>query len=116
MLYGGSEADVFKYVAATDSGSAAHTRDRIADFNPGLDEIDLSSIDASSVVSGNNAFVWRGTGTFTTRAGEVRYQQFDNAGAKDFTIVYVDTDSDKASEFQVELSGLRSLSAADFVL
>ena len=75
-------------------------------------------MDASAVLAGDNAFVWRGTGAITTStAGELRFQAVNNAGtANDRTIVYGDTDGDTASEFQLELRGLVSLTGADFLV
>ena len=40
-------------------------RDIITDFTRGQDKIDLSTIDVNTNVGGNQAFVWRGTGSFT---------------------------------------------------
>ena len=94
------------------------SQDLITDFTPGEDKIDLSAIDASTKLSGNNAFEWAGTASFkTTTAGELRYQQYDNAGtADDYTMVYGDTDTDTGVEFQLKLTGLLTLSANDFIL
>ena len=90
--------------------------DVITDFRHLVDDIDLSGMDASSALFGNNAFAWRGTGAFGTGAGgELRYAKFDNAGTiNDYTMVYGDRDSDTGSEFQIKLLGLIDLSLADF--
>jgi hypothetical protein len=71
------------------------------------------------VQGGNNAFVWKGAAaSFTTSpAGALRYQQFDNPGTvSDYTLLYGDTDSDTAAEFQIYLKGLVTLTAQDFFL
>ncbi|MBX3517815.1 MAG: PD40 domain-containing protein [Rhodospirillales bacterium] len=94
------------------------TADVITDFEHGRDKIDLHDFDASTVRPGNNAFLWRGTGPFTTSGeGELHYQKYDNAGtANDYTVIFGDTDADTASEFQIKLQGLVTLSQADFIL
>lgn len=118
FLTGNGGADVFRFKAAAEISNAATTTDVIADFVPGADKIDVAAIDASTVDSGGNAFVWRGTGAFTSSsAGEVRYHVFDNAGTtNDYTMIYFDRDGDTQSEFMLRLTGLHSLSASDFVL
>jgi hypothetical protein len=83
-----------------------------------VDDINLWDIDASTVLAGNNNFLWRGTGTFTSSAaGELRFAIYNNPGtANDYTVVFGDTDRDSASEFQILLKGLVHLTSADFVL
>jgi len=117
VMSGTSGDDVFDYNAASETGNSLTTCDIITDFVPGHDKIDLHDIDASSVLAGNNAFVWRGTGPFTTSGeGELRYQQYNNAGtANDYTLIFGDTDSDTASEFQIKLQGLVTLTAEERV-
>jgi Ca2+-binding RTX toxin-like protein len=109
-MTGGTGSDIF------DFDSSSETRDVITDFTHLVDDIDLSGMDASSALAGNNAFAWRGTGAFGTGAeGELRYAKFNNAGTtNDYTIVYGDRDSDTGSEFQIKLQGLVNLSSADF--
>ncbi|MDS4012184.1 MAG: M10 family metallopeptidase C-terminal domain-containing protein [Defluviicoccus sp.] len=117
-MSGSSGDDIFRYGAASETGNSLTTCDIITDFAPGHDKIDLRDIDANSVLAGNNAFVLRGTGPFTTSSeGELRYQKYDNAGtANDYTVIFGDTDADTASEFQIKLQGLVTLSQADFIL
>jgi serralysin len=118
-MSGGLGGDVFRFETATDSGNSWETRDTIIDFVKGQDKIDLSTIDASAVLAGNNAFLFRGTGSWfgSNPAGELRYMQFDRAGtANDYTVILGDTDADGPSEFQIELKGLLALTASDFVL
>lgn len=103
VLVGGAGKDTFSFVAAVESGAAANLRDVIWDFVRLQDRIDVSLMDASTLLTGNNVFVWRGAGAITTSgAGEVRYQRIDAAGtANDMTIVFGDTDADTAAEFQI---------------
>ncbi len=117
-MSGSSGDDIFDYNAATETGNSLTTCDIITDFQQGHDTIDLRDFDASTVLAGNNAFVWRGTGPFTTSGeGELRYQKYDNAGTwNDYTVIFGDTDADTASEFQIKLQGLVTLTQADFIL
>lgn len=115
---GGGGADDFEFNSLSETGLTSTARDQILDFKHLTDDLDLSTIDASRLLSGNNSFVFRGTGSFTnSSSGEVRFTQFNNAGtSKDYTIVYIDNDSDVSTEAQIYLKGLIALSARDFVL
>jgi Ca2+-binding RTX toxin-like protein len=118
ILRGGSGTDYFVFSSIADSGNFEGKRDIIEDFSGRYDIIDLSSIDASTILFGNNTFIWRGLAQFTTNSqGEVRYSQFDNAGtSNDYTIIFVDNDSDRSSEMQIQLNGVFTLNASDFLL
>lgn len=118
VMSGGADRDVFDFNLRTETGITSATRDIIMDFRHLVDDIDLKSIDASTLLAGNNSFVWRETAAFTSsQSGEVRYVKVNNTGtANDYTVIFGDTDSDTASEFQIKLMGLVTLSSADFVL
>lgn len=109
ILSGGAGADDFNYVSNLDSTAGAG-RDRITDFQAGVDDIDLHLIDANGAGAGFAHFTYRGTGAFTG-AGQLRWT---HVGAN--TIVEADTNGDKAADFQIELAGLKTLSAGDFIL
>jgi serralysin len=117
-MSGGGARDVFDFNSLADSGASRQTADRIIDFQPGIDKIDLSGIDASTILANNNTFVWRGTAAFTTSAdGEVRYQQFDVAGTTgDHTMVWCDVDNDTGAEFAIRVTNLIAFSSTDFFL
>jgi len=118
VLTGGVGADIFDFNAAGETSNSMSSADVILDFVPGVDIIDLSTIDASDKLRENNAFVWLGKGTIkSSKSGELRYQQFDNAGSdNDYTVIFGDTDKDKATEFQIKAIGLIKFTAADFIL
>lgn len=118
VMAGGAGHDQFVYTAAAQTTLLSTTCDVIADFVHLTDRINFGAMDASSVQAGDNAFVFTGTSGFgTSSAGGVRYAKFDNAGtSNDYTIIYCDTDADASSEFIIKLTGLITLTAADFVL
>ncbi len=99
-LTGGAGADLFQYLSVEDS-QVGLTRDVIIDFEKGSDRIDLSALEASRFI---------GTGSFTGRAGEVRYATFDGG-----TVIELDTNGDRISDMQIELDGSVSLAFGDFL-
>ena len=117
-LKGGGDADFFVFTDLMDSGNSAKSADIILDFKHRTDVIDVSLIDASDLLGGDEAFVWRGSkGISTDAAGEISSKKFNRPGSdNDYTMILFDMDGDKASEFQVKLTGLVTLSADDFVL
>ena len=109
-LTGGKGADTFVF-ATGDTGATAGHRDLIADFEVGIDKIDLSKIDANAKVVGHDAFIFVGSSAFDGQAGELHviYDAVHNV-----TIVEGDTNGNKVADFGIELSGKIDLSAADF--
>jgi Ca2+-binding RTX toxin-like protein len=119
VLTGGLGNDLFVYNTIKESGTAALSMDLITDFVRGQDKIDLSAIDAfAGVANVNDSFIWKGTEAFSSATeGEVRYEKFDNAGTtSDYTVVWVDNDSDSGLEMAIRLTGLYDLTASDFIL
>ena len=116
-MTGGSGADVFDLDVAGSTGNGSQTRDVITDFVHLVDDFDFAGMDASTARGGNNAFVWRGAGTFTTSTqGELRFQKVNNSGtSNDFTILYGDRDGDTGSEFQVELRRPATITESDWL-
>ena len=118
IMSGSSGSDVFIFRTTTETSASTTYADVISDFSTVYDRISLSAIDAFTPTTTNNTFVWKATGSFTsTTAGEVRYHKFDLAGtSSDYTMIYIDTDGDVTAEAAIRLSGLRTLTADDFIL
>ncbi len=121
-LTGGAGADRFEFDAVGETGRTSSTRDIIRDFTHNSlrslsDQIDLATIDANGTAAGNTAFVWRGTSAFTGGKGQLRYKQENLSGtSNDRTIIEGDINGDRVADFQIELTGLKNLVSADFVL
>jgi Ca2+-binding RTX toxin-like protein len=98
-LNGGAGADTFDYNAVSES-PAGVGRDKITGFaGAGAaigDKIDLTTIDANSLVTGNQAFIFGGAFT----AGHLRY-----VGG----VLQGNTDADSAVEFEIQLVGTPAL-------
>lgn len=119
VMTGGTDRDTFDFNLIQETGKTASTRDVIRDFTTGEDKIDLSTIDANSRAGGDQAFrfITRADAPFSGTAGELRYAREDRSGtSNDITVIYGDTDGDKITDFQLELAGLKTLTAGDFLL
>ncbi|MEL6477471.1 MAG: choice-of-anchor Q domain-containing protein [Pseudomonadota bacterium] len=105
LLTGGEGADTFGLFSAQDSEVGVTRRDIVTDFTQGEDVIDLSRLDPT--------LDFLGTGQFTGMAAGIRF--FTDAGNQR-TIVQGDADGDGAQDFQIELTGILSLTVSDFLL
>jgi len=103
-MTGGEGADSFVFEACDDSAADAARPDRIRDFTPGEDIIDLTGL-----VEGRLRFI--GNDGFSASAGELRYEA---AGAD--ILVSADCDGDGLADFILELRGVTLLEAGDFLL
>ena len=116
-LTGDAGSDVFDFNALNESAVGAGNRDVITDFQSGLDDIDLTGIDANTGRSGDQGFRFIGTKGFSGKAGELHYQTFDQAGtANDITVVSGDINGDRVADFEIEIAGIVQLSSSDFLL
>jgi hypothetical protein len=113
QLRGGFGGDTFRFLTASDSGTAAGASDRIVDFQKGHDKIDLSAIDAGSA-PGDQAFTYIGGAAFSA-AGQVRstFDATENAWR-----VEGDIDGDGNADFAIYVvtPGSVPLNTADFIL
>ncbi len=112
-LTGGLGSDVFDFnaVGESPSRSARTTCDTVTDFVRG-DRLDFSTVDARSATALNDTFTFlaKSSASFTA-AGQIRWYQSNGS-----TIVEASNDTDTAGELQVQLAGLKTLTAADFIL
>ncbi len=109
-MTGGSGPDHFVFASLTDSTNAAP--DTITDFlTSDNDRIDLSAIDANTILAGNQAFHLGGGGG---HAGDI-VVTYDGANSRTVLQLYVDNDATVDST--IWLSGNHtSLTTADFIL
>jgi Ca2+-binding RTX toxin-like protein len=108
-LTGGIGADKFVYTVAMDTPVGGIYHDVITDFSVAeLDKINLSAIDANSVLAGDQKFSFISTG-FTGAAGQVRFDAGTN-------LVLADIDGDGLAEIEINLTGVATLSVTDFIL
>lgn len=111
VLYGGAGADTFYFVNLPEVGLAPGTRDRIMDFEVGIDRISVGGIDADAIHSGNNVFRLSTTGLHDGAPGSLRVVTQNGN-----TFVMADRDGDRLSDFSIEIAGVHALTAADFLL
>ncbi|MEM7670190.1 MAG: CAP domain-containing protein [Pseudomonadota bacterium] len=112
IMSGGVGNDRFIYFGLSDSRVGVTRRDVITDFENG-DRIELQRLDADRGEAGNQAFTFIGQAQFSNQAGELRF--FKSSG-NDQTVIQADTNGDGVQDFQIELTGLVDLDAADFIL
>jgi hypothetical protein len=96
-LTGGADADLFRFTTTAQSTVAAP--DRILDFVQGIDQIDLSAIDAISGSAGDDPFTFIGAVAFSGAAGELR--SYDSLSGSWF--VEGDVDGDGNADFRIEV-------------
>lgn len=122
FIYGGNDIDVMTGGTGSDTfdfndqdetylvTDGAPDRDRITDFAPGEDRIDFSTIDAKPEIFGNQEFAFIGTAAFSD-TGQVRYRQVGSQ-----TLVQVSIVTPDGASIEIELTGLKTLEATDFIL
>jgi Ca2+-binding RTX toxin-like protein len=108
-LTGGTGSDVFVFNKTAETGRTSTTRDVITDFELGVDDIDLSAIDANirAGAIGNQAFKFIGGAAFTGVAGQLRFA----AG-----FVSGDVNGDGKADFQIAVTGITSMAEGEFIL
>ena len=104
-MTGGAGNDLFVFHDG-DLGS-----DRITDFTSGQDRIDLSAVDANSLLGGAQGFSFIGSSAFSHTAGELHYEQTGGS-----TYLSGDTNGDGIADFVIQLDGLHTLASSDLVL
>lgn len=116
-LFGGTGGDTFVYGSISETPVGFGQRDLIHDFQPGVDKIDLSSI---NIKSGITKFTFLGLGQFSpielSTPGLVKYHYETAGDGTDRTIIEGTVDSLAGVDFQISLIGHHVLSATDFIL
>lgn len=111
-LTGGTRADHFVFSDGDGLSPDRAIADVITDFNHGQrDQIDLAAIDADTANSGDQAFRFIGTGAFSGRAGELRFEVTDGSA-----FVSGDTNGDGVGDFTIKLDNVIVLETSDFRL
>ncbi|MFZ1425898.1 MAG: M10 family metallopeptidase C-terminal domain-containing protein, partial [Geminicoccaceae bacterium] len=105
---GGSGRDIYFIKAVADSPAGAG-RDVITDFTPGKDLLDLANVDADTTLPGPQSFRWVGKANLTG-AAQLGWYVSGNT-----TIVRASTDADAKPEVEIQLTGQKKLTAADFL-
>ena len=113
MTGSGDNIETFRYASVTESSGASI--DTIGNFTEGQDLIDFTVIDADTTGGGNEAFTFVANGTPGTNPGVVAnsitwYQDGGN------TIVQADVNGDTTADLTITLTGLKTLTASDFLL
>lgn len=113
VLTGGKGADRFEFDKAGLAQSTSRaTAESITDLSHAQhDLIDLHKIDTNPSMSGDQAFVFIGTATFSQKMGQVRYAEVSGS-----TYVAGDINGDGAADFMIRLAGSHALVVGDFVL
>ncbi|GIT89378.1 calcium-binding protein [Roseobacter sp. OBYS 0001] len=116
ILLGGAQNDIFQFNSVGESNLG--TRDTIIGMDgvggAGGDRIDLSNIDANSLIGGNQAFTFLGLQT-TASALSFGAGVFwlENAGGP--TLLFGNIDNDATIELAIQINDGAGVSAADYV-
>lgn len=110
FLTGGAGADLFDYDALGDSRGTGV--DHILDFTVGQDRIDLSTIDANSATTGNQAFSFIGSAAFSNVAGQLRF----DTSTPGSTAIFADVDGNGVADLEIRIDQTVTLTQASFVL
>lgn len=107
-LSGGIGNDIFDFNSISESGITSATWDIISDLVRGQDKIDLSTIDANTATTTNDAF----SGLIASSTAFSVAGQLKLVG----NVLYGNTDTDSTAEFAINFSGISTLTSSDFIL
>ena len=112
FINGGAGANIFTFLTPN-GDSVAVNPSVIGNFDPAKDVIDLSHIDANLTQAGLQSFTFIGTNAFTSAGAQVSYQQNPTNNT---TMVEATLAGDTTPDLVIQLSGLITLTAANFAL
>ncbi|EHK59128.1 calcium-binding protein [Allomesorhizobium alhagi] len=111
-LNGGAGNDRFDFDLVSDSPAGPALRDSIVGgFSHGFDLIDLATIDANTLVAGNQAFSFIGSAAFSGVAGQLRYTNYSGN-----VIIDADVNGDSVADMQILVAGTNFMNGSDFLL
>ena len=110
-LTGGGSGDTFVFLLG-DSSATSGQHDRITDFLPGADHIDLSGYDAISSTGSYDQFKFIASAAFDSTAGELNYFYNSSTGV---TTLQGDTNGDGVADFAIDLTGNIAISLPDLI-
>ncbi len=111
-LLGGGGADIFRFTALDDLTSSTATTDLVRDFlRAQFDVIDLSALDANTLLAGDQAFSFVGMAAFSQVAGELRYSLSGTTSS-----LAGDVDGNGVADFLLQLSSVTSVVASDIMV
>jgi Ca2+-binding RTX toxin-like protein len=111
-LSGGTGNDVFDFDFVHDSPAGPALRDSIlGGFSHGFDRIDLATIDANTLIAGNQAFSFIGAAAFSGVAGQLRYTNYSGN-----VIIDADVNGDSTADMQILVAGTHWMTGTDFVV
>ncbi len=117
ILIGGPGNDRFVFKPGDFGGAKAASADVISGWNTG-DRIDLARIDADTrnvaAAAGDQTFVFIGSAAFNTADSHIGELRFEVSAAG--ITVYGDQNGDGVADFALQVNGVSSLAASDFVL
>ncbi len=108
-MYGEAGFDTFVFRSISDSTVSAF--DIIRDFVEGTDRIDLSGIDANTLLAGNQSFNFAGDNPMF-----VAEQDLWTRATLTGTLVEGDVNGDSLADFRILVSGTSSLGQSSFIL
>ena len=111
LLTGGKRVDTFVFRAVEESPAGRKNRDIITDFKGGVDQINLSALDADPGTPGNDPLRFLDLADFTGTAGEFRYSHNEKR-----SVIRIDLDGDARTDMEIELTGWHRLDPDDFIL
>jgi Ca2+-binding RTX toxin-like protein len=111
-LNGGAGNDRFDFDLVSDSPAGPALRDSmVGGFSHGSDLIDLATIDANTLVGGNQAFSFIGSAAFSGVAGQLRYTNYSGN-----VIIDADVNGDSVADMQILVAGTTLMAGTDFIL